>query len=218
MVSVICVDLPSRVGRPESDSYDCGMFILNSKFVTESTKMNCNWTSSIDLNAAGNAQKRDRCCYRSNLGAHHLHIDCGGGWQHAGVQDISGHGCDHWRPPLPRVLSFVVFLPTIVVAPYHVFVILLVPPASPHPTHPTLCGLLTVPSILIWSSDPCPAAHDLLLYQCTRVCVGIRSMPGSWLPIVKLYKYSWIQKETEDEVFWIPDWRGNRYVSSAAIC
>ena len=164
LVSVICVDLPSRVGRPESDSYNCGMFILNSKFVIESIKYTCNWTSSIDLNAAGNAQKRDRCCYRSNLGAHHLHIDCGGGWQHAGVQDISGHGCDHWRPPLPRVLSFVVFLPTIVVAPCHVFVILLVPPATP----------LTQPSVAFSpcpasSSDPVILAPRHMIFCCTSV-------------------------------------------------
>ncbi|KAF0921168.1 hypothetical protein E2562_039218 [Oryza meyeriana var. granulata] len=43
---------------------------------------------------------------------HHIIRCCG--WQHAGVQDISGHSGCHWRPPLPWLLSVIILLPTVV--------------------------------------------------------------------------------------------------------
>jgi hypothetical protein len=86
--------------------------------------------SMVVLNAAGDPQERGRSRYGSDLGAHHLHVDRGGGRQHAGLQDISGHGCHRRRPPLPWVLSFVVFLPAIVVPPCHASPLFVSWPAS----------------------------------------------------------------------------------------
>lgn len=115
---VICVDLLGWVGWPKSDCYDCGMaqFPSCDKFWTLSCYCK-SITSSLPCRAAGYAQKCGRCCRRSNLGAHHLHIIRCGGWQHAGVEDISGHGSNHRRPPLLWLLVIIIFLPTVVMAP-----------------------------------------------------------------------------------------------------
>ena len=143
------------------------------------------------LNAAGDPQKCCRSCYRSNLGAHHLHIDRGGGRQHAGLQDISGHGRNHRRPPLPWVLSFVVFLPAIVVPPC--------PACHPCRCNPSckfsICFLFTFIQSLTsqalvnqpWpasSSDPVTLVLRQWIFCCTSkaymdMCSGytIRSVP-----------------------------------------
>lgn len=122
--AVVCVDLPGGVGRPKSDCHNCGkayplfsnfptlLFLLNSPallFLFTNRKL-----VAFLANAVGHSQKCGRGRCGSNLGAHHLHIVRCGGWQHAGIQDISGHSGHHWRPPLPWLLSVIIFLPTIV--------------------------------------------------------------------------------------------------------
>jgi putative Ca2+/H+ antiporter (TMEM165/GDT1 family) len=99
-------------------------------------------TCCMFQNAAGYAQECCGCCRRSNVGAHHLHVIRSGGWQHAGVEDISGHSSHHWRPPLPWLLCIIILLPTIVTTPlsfllqfFRLLKITLPNPLSPRPIY-----------------------------------------------------------------------------------
>lgn len=68
--------------------------------------------------AASNPQECSRSCSWSNIRPHDLYISCSGGWEHAGVQNLTAHSCNHWGSAVPWVFLVIVLLSAIVIVDF----------------------------------------------------------------------------------------------------